>query len=346
MTASLPLIAITMGDPAGIGPEIVVKALARREVHETCIPVVLGDAGVLAKARLVAGGPVAVNVVPTVEKAEAGAVNVVSYSSINIDDFRFGESRVDLGLISTFYIVKAAELAEAGRVQAIVTSPINKAMLDQAGYAFSGHTEMLKDYTKTKHTAVMLVGDKLRVTRVTSHIPLKDIPCALTEERVYAAIRLTYEALVRDLGIAEPRLAVCGLNPHAGQGGLFGEEEQTILVPALARAKAEGVVAVGPYPAEKVFVRARDGEFDAVVCMYHDQSLVPFRLIDPGFGVNITLGLPFIRTSPDHGTAYSIAGKGYASDGAMARAIRLAAELVANRRQATEAGGAPAPSAG
>ncbi len=331
-TDTLPKLAITMGDPAGIGPEIVLRALSHSDLYERCIPIVLGDPGVMQKLRRELGLSCHCQQIHEPHEAEAGRPNLIGLSNIKLDTFHFGVSRTDLGLISTFYIVKAAEYAVGGHVEALVTGPINKAMLNQAGYNYSSHTEMLKAYTLADHSVAMMLGDHLRLVRVTSHIPLREVAATLTVERVLNAIRITHQALRRDFEISAPHLAVCALNPHAGESGLFGEEESAIIAPAIQAALEEGIHVTGPHPADTVFPRARDGQFDAVVCMYHDQGQIAFRLIDFGYGVNVTLGLPIIRTAPEHGTAYDIAGRGRASEKSMIKAIDLAASLAVKRR--------------
>ena len=334
----LPLIAITMGDPAGIGPEVLLKALSEGDLFERCTPLIMGDAGVLSKVRRELGLSVTLNTVSAPEQAEPNKANLISLSNINLDTFQFGVSRKDLGLVSTFYIVKGTEFCVSGKVDALVTAPINKAMLHEAGYDYTGHTEMLKDYTHADYASTMLVGDHIRITRVTSHLPISRVAERITKPRVLKAIRATNLALADAFGIANPHVAVCALNPHGGEDSLFGSEEMDVIRPAVEEARAEGIRVSGPMPSDIVFPRARDGQYDAVVCMYHDQALIPFRLIDFGYGVNITLGLPVIRTSPDHGTAYDIAGKGIASEKSMIKAIRFAAQMV-EKRQRREANG-------
>lgn len=329
-----PLIAITMGDPAGVGPEVVVRALANPDLHELATLLVLGDQGVLKKATREIGASVEFTRVSRPSEAEPGRANLMSLSSVNMDDFQFGKPNVDLGLISTFYIVKAADLAMARQVDAIVTCPVNKAMLGKAGYDYTSHSEMLEAYTGGKNATVMMVGEHLRITRVTGHAAIRQVADLITHDRVLSAIRLTHETLMHDFGLENPHLAVCGLNPHAGEGGLFGLEDREIIIPAIEAARQEGILVSGPLPADTLYIRARDGLYDAVLCMYHDQGHIAFRLIEFGAGYNITLGLPIVRTAPDHGTAYDIAGKGYASEKSLLKSIRAAAEIANRRRSA------------
>lgn len=276
----LPRIALTMGDPAGIGPEMIVKALTHRVLYSLCVPIILGDAGVLNLVRRNNSISSRFNVIQSPDQAEANVINLISLSSIDMESFKYGEPNTDLGMVSTFYILKAAELATDQKVDGLVTSAINKAMLIEAGFDRVSHSEMIQSIAKVKHTAVMLVGERLRLTRVTSHIPLSMVSERISAERVLMAIRATDRILREDFGIPNPKLAVCSLNPHAGDHGLFGKEEIEIIMPAVEKARSDGIDAGDPIPAEKVFRRARDGECDAVICMYHDQAHIAFGLID------------------------------------------------------------------
>ena len=334
----LPRIAVTMGDPAGVGPELIVKALSRTELLRKCTPLVLGDEGVLHKARRESGGSVEFNVIQSPAESLPGRVNMMSLSKINLMDFNFGQPRADHGLISTFYIVKAAEMVSSGEVDALVTGPINKAILLKAGYDYTGHTEMLKAATGSEYAASMLVGERLRFTRVTGHCALREVADLITEERVSHNIHATHKALTIDFDIAEPRIGVCSLDPHCGRDGLFGSADDEMISPACDKARREGIMVDGPLASEVIFPRAGKGEFDAVVCMYHDQLLIPFELINTGPRVNFTVGLPIVRTSPGHDPGYDIAGKGLASEKGMLWAIELAFKAVANRRRKAEPG--------
>ncbi len=333
MTAEMrhPKLAITMGDPAGIGPEIIIRSLSRPDIYEHCTPIVLGDEGVLRKVQREMGGSVIFNPIQSPDQAQDKTANLIPLSNINLDQFEYGQPRTDLGLVSTFYIVKAAEMTVSNQVDALVTCPINKAMLHEAGYDHHSHTDLLKSITKTKHSATLIASDHLRVARVTSHVPIREVPNLICKERVYNAIALTYKALETSFKIKRPRLAVVGLNPHASENGLFGMEETEHIMPAVTEARNQGMRVTGPLPVEHAFLRARDEEFDAVIIMYHDQGAIAHRLIDNSFGVTITLGLPIIRTSPNHGTAYDIAGKGYASEKSLFSAIIQAAAFAADR---------------
>jgi 4-hydroxythreonine-4-phosphate dehydrogenase len=284
----LPRVAITAGDPAGIGPEIAARAAADARVRAACDPVILQKGGTFA---------------PGVLSAEAGRA---AYDTI----------------------VEAVEAATTGRVDAIATAPVNKEAFRLAGLPWSGHTDLLAHLTGTPHVAMMFYSDALRVVLATVHIPLADVPRALTAASLEKTIALTARELPR-FGIERPRIAVAGLNPHAGEHGLFGDEESRAIAPAIAACRARGADVSGPFPGDTIFVRARRGEFDVVVACYHDQGLIPVKLVAFGQAVNVTLGLPIIRTSVDHGTAFDIAGKGLADPESMVAAVLLAARLAA-----------------
>jgi 4-hydroxythreonine-4-phosphate dehydrogenase len=283
-----PRVAITAGDPSGIGPEVAAKAAADPRVLAVCEPVVYAP-------------PSGSSFTPGVLSAEAGRA-------------------------AHDVIVRAVSDAKAGTVQAIATAPINKEAFRLAGLEWSGHTDLIAHLTGAKHVAMMFYSERLVVVLVTVHIPLADVPHALTKERVQTTIALTAESLPRFTKVP-PRIAVAGLNPHAGEHGLFGAEEERAIAPAIAACRARGIDVSGPHPADTVFVRAIRGEFDVVVACYHDQGLIPVKLVAFGEAVNVTLGLPIIRTSVDHGTAFDIAGKGIADPGSMIAAVLLAARL-------------------
>ncbi len=348
MTAkgSRPVLALTMGDPAGIGPEIVLKALASPEVAAACRPVVVGDAGLLDRLRAAVAPSLRLLPARAPSAADPGpAVEVIQPRPLSWKEPVVGRVDAEAGRASLAYIEKAVSLAMAGAVDAMVTAPISKEAVHLAGSAFPGHTEMLAHLTGARDYAMMLVGGKLRVSLATIHIPLRLVPLDLREDRLLTVIRLTARALA-DMGLPGSRVAVCGLNPHAGEGGLFGDEEKRIIRPAILRAEAEGLLVAGPLPADTVFHRALKGEFEGVVAMYHDQGLGPLKTLYFDQGVNVTLGLPIVRTSVDHGTAFDIAGRGEANPGSMVAAIRLAAVMAANRparpsRGRTAGGSAP-----
>ena len=325
---SRPIVAITMGDAAGIGPEVVVKALAQAEVYETCRPLVVGDAGRLRKAIEVTGVGIDVRAVDGPEDGTyaVGTIDCVDLGVIP-PELPFGELSPIAGDGAYQFIRKATEFAVAGRVQAICTAPLNKEALHAAGHKYPGHTELLAALTDTPEVSMMLSAPKLRVVHVTTHIGLVDAVAKIEPGLVERTIRRG-DATLRKSGIERPRIAVCGINPHAGENGLFGRgEEESKVAPAIEAARADGIAVFGPLPADTVFFRAVRGDFDLVVAMYHDQGHGPVKVLGLEAGVNITIGLPVIRTSVDHGTAFDIAGTGKADHASMLEALRQAVEL-------------------
>jgi 4-hydroxythreonine-4-phosphate dehydrogenase len=329
-----PIIGITMGDGAGIGPEVVVKALAEPEVQQMCRVVVLGDASRLEQAARICGVEVKVRPIQTIDEARFDAgVGDVLQPYLLPPELAFGELAVEAGEGSFRYLKAAAELAMDGRIDAICTAPLNKQALHLAGHIYPGHTELLALFCGVPEVSMMLTAGALRVIHVTTHIGLLDAVDLINPDLVLRTVRRGHRTLV-DAGIAAPRIAVCGINPHAGENGLFGRgEEDEKLVPALTAAVAEGIDAEGPLPADTVFFRAGRGDFDLVVAMYHDQGHGPVKVLGLELGVNITIGLPVIRTSVDHGTAFDIAGTGKADGRSMVEALRQAAQLAARRRR-------------
>jgi len=338
-----PILGITMGDPAGIGPEITAKALADPVVRKAARLLVIGDARVMTTAARLARADLAVR--PLGRLADATwAPHLVEVLDLgNADPAAFAVGRVSAlcGRAAYEYIERGVRLALAREIDAIVTAPISKEALAAAGLAHSGHTEILAELTGTRAYAMLLMGRDLRVIHVTTHVALRRVPDLVTRERVHRTIRLGHEAM-RRLGLAAPRIAVCGLNPHAGEAGLFGDEEQLTIGPAIAEARVEGIDATGPYPADTLMSRARGGEFDCVVAMYHDQGHTPVKTL--GFrydeatktwtgmsGVNVTVGLPILRVSVDHGTAFDRAGRGTANPESMVEAITVAAQMAGRR---------------
>lgn len=341
-----PILAITMGDPAGIGPEIAAKALADPVVRKAARLLVIGDARVMTAAARLARADLTVRPLARVADATWAADTVEVLDLRNADPAAFALGRVSAlcGQAAYEYIERGVTLALAREIDAIVTAPISKEALAAAGLEHSGHTEILADLTGTRAYAMLLMGRELRVIHVTTHVALRRVPDLVTRERVHRTIRLGHEAM-RRLGLAAPRIAVCGLNPHAGEAGLFGDEEQVAIGPAIAEARAEGIDATGPYPADTLMSRARGGEFDCVVAMYHDQGHTPVKTL--GFryddatktwtgmsGVNVTVGLPILRVSVDHGTAFDRAGRGTANPESMVEAIVVAAEMATRRSSA------------
>jgi 4-phospho-D-threonate 3-dehydrogenase / 4-phospho-D-erythronate 3-dehydrogenase len=338
-----PILGITMGDPAGIGPEIAVKALAEPIVRKAARVLVLGDTRSLTDAVRVTGVDMAVRPLARVAAATwaADTIEVVDLANADPAAFALGRVSAVCGRAAYQYIERGVALALAGEIDGIVTGPINKEALAAAGIMHSGHTEILAELTGTKAYAMLLMGKELRVIHVTTHVALRRVPELVTRERVLRTIRLGHQAM-RRLGLTAPRLAVCGLNPHAGEGGLFGDEESVAIGPAIADARAESIDATGPWPADTIMSRARGGEFDCVVAMYHDQGHTPVKTLgfqyDDGrkawtglSGVNVTVGLPIVRVSVDHGTAFDRAGRGTANAESMVEAILVAAEMATRR---------------
>jgi len=325
---SRPCIGITMGDPAGVGPEVVAKALAHASVYESCRPLVIGDAKRLRKAAAIARLPLEVRAVAGPEQARFahGVVDCIDLALVP-EELRFGELSPVAGEAAYRFIERAVELARERRIDAICTAPLNKEALNAAGHRYPGHTELLAELTGTKEVSLMLLAPNLRVIHVTTHIGLLDAVARIDAGLVERTIARGRE-LVRRAGIADPRIAVCGINPHAGEGGLFGRgEEAAKIVPAIAACRSRGWRVEGPLPADTLFFRALRGDFDLVVAMYHDQGHGPVKAVAFDLGVNVTAGLPVVRTSVDHGTAFDIAGTGKADERSMLEALRQAALL-------------------
>ncbi len=336
--SSKPIVAVTMGDPAGVGPEIVLKALSHRAVKKVCYPLILGDWGVLQRTRSRQRG------LPKLHCWEPGeallprlrrddAFMVCALSSLRAKESEPGSPTKAGGQAAYRYIHVAAKLAISQVADAIATAPISKSILKLAGYNYPGHTELLAELSRTAECRMMLIGMKLRVVLVTGHVGFTKVARRLTHDGIRVTLELTHRALRDSFGIRHPRIAVAALNPHGGEEGIFGDEEEKIIAPAVQAAKRAGVPAYGPFPADSLFHQAVRGDYDAVVCMYHDQGLIPLKLHHFYGGVALTLGPPFIRTSVDHGTAYDIAGTGKADERSMKEAILLAAKLARQERQ-------------
>lgn len=334
-----PRLALTMGDPAGVGPEIIVKAarklLPRLQGGEMRL-LVIGHRSALHAATALLHETIAFPESDTAPLALLAAGE-------EREPIRFGTLSPEAGRFAYLAVERAVALAKAGAIDAIVTAPLNKEALNSAGYHYAGHTDMLAALTETPRSVMLLAHGDMRVSHVTTHVALQDVPRLLTPERLRRTIDLTRDAL-RDLGITRPRIAIAALNPHAGEGGLFGRQDIEITAPVIAECRAEGMDVTGPVPGDTVFVKLRGRQFDAVVAMYHDQGHIPVKLlgfdVDPATGawralsgVNITLGLPLIRTSVDHGTAFDIAGTGKANEDSLLEAIDYALRLAENRRQ-------------
>jgi 4-phospho-D-threonate 3-dehydrogenase / 4-phospho-D-erythronate 3-dehydrogenase len=327
-----PIVAVTMGDPAGIGPEVVLKALTEPAIKRSCRPLILGDWEVLERAsrayprsakliRWTQGTPL----LPMLNNG-AGFV-VCPLSSLTPAESRPGTPSRAGGHAAFRYITVAAKLALTGLADAIATAPISKSILIDAGYNYPGHTELLAELSRTPQCRMMLVGRKLRVVPVTGHLAYRKVPGALSVDSIQTTIDLVDRSLRNFFDIRRPRIAVAALNPHGGENGIFGREEIKVIRPAVRAAATRGISVAGPFPADSLFHQAALGDYDAVVCMYHDQGLIPLKLHHFYGGVAVTLGPPFVRTSVDHGTAYDIAGRGTADASSMREAILLAARL-------------------
>jgi len=326
-----PVLAITMGDAAGCGPEIIVKALADQAIYSICRPLVFGDAKRMELAAEIVKSPLQIRSVTDVNAGvyEYGGIDVLDFANIPAD-LPFGQVDAQAGHAAYTYIAAAIQQATAKNVSAIVTAPINKEALHKGGHLFPGHTEILGALSNSKDYAMMLSSDALKVIHVTTHVSMRQAADLIKKDRVLRIIRLADRTL-RQLGLKEPRIAVAGFNAHAGENGLFGREDIEEIVPAVEEAQKEGLNVTGPIPPDTVFFRTVcRKEFDIVVVMYHDQGHIPIKLLGFDNGINVTVGLPFLRTSVDHGTAFDIAGKGIADSGSMTAAIEFAAQAAEN----------------
>ncbi len=324
---SLPRIAITMGDPAGIGPEVVLKAVAEEEIQKACIPVIIGDAQLLAHTARTLDLQSGYDIIRKGEPIPDELTEPIIFHLDNINGvIELGIESGTAGKAAAGYIESAVELCAAGSVDAIATAPINKRALFLGGYSFPGHTEFLAHLTGSEEYAMAFVAANLRIVLISTHVPLSEAIRMVQRDRVARTIGLTNRELKR-WGIEQPRLAMAALNPHGAEGGLFGIEESAEILPAIEACRLDDINVEGPFSADTVFLRASRGEFDAVIACYHDQAMIPVKCLSFGEAVNVTLGLPFIRTSVDHGTAFDIAGKGIAEHSSMVAAIKLAAEL-------------------
>jgi 4-hydroxythreonine-4-phosphate dehydrogenase len=340
-----PLLGITMGDPSGIGPEIAIKALGREDLYRRCRPLVVGDAGLMEGAlrKAVKREDLKVRAVTSVKDGlfAFGTIDVLDLQNIDLEKLKIGQVDAMSGEAAFTSVKKVIELALAGEIDATITNPLNKEALNLAGHHYSGHTEIFADFTGTKTYSMMLADGELRVVHVSTHVSLREACDRVKKDRVLNVIELAHGAC-RSLGIAEPKIAVAGLNPHAGENGLFGREEIEEITPAINAARDRGMRVEGPIPPDTVFSKARGGWYDIVVCMYHDQGHIPLKTL--GFrydreagkwqsvsGVNITLGLPIIRSSVDHGTAFDQAWQGSASESSLVNAIDYGIRLALNR---------------
>ena len=331
MTKDAAPIAITMGDPSGIGPEIAIIALTENSVANRSV--VFGCPNVMERAAHMVGSQKKIRALKSISDARFADGTIEVLRTSDLDTLPpIGEVNADSGQAAFDAIKKSIECALAGKVLAIVTAPIHKEALSVASINYSGHTEMLADFSGAEKVAMLLGNDEIRTVLVTIHCSLRDAIKGADYEAQMDAIRLAHQGAIA-LGFESPRVAVAGLNPHAGEGGLFGQEEIEIIAPAIKAAQAEGIKASGPWPGDTVFMQARKGHFDIVVAQYHDQGLIPVKFMGLEKGVNITLGLPFVRTSPDHGTAFNIAGTGKADASSLVTAIKYADRLVAAKQK-------------
>ena len=342
------IIGITMGDPASIGPEITVKALADKGIYDKCRPLVIGDANVMeAAVKIVGKEDIKIHPVHSAEEAlfEAGTIDVYDMDLVDMDKLERGKVSVMAGEAAFRYVEKVIQMALAGEVDGTVTNAFNKEAINMAGHHYSGHTEVYADMTGTKKYTMMLAHENIRVVHVSTHVSLREACDRVKKERVLEVIRIAYQAC-RDLGLEQPRIGVAGRNPHSGENGLFGREEIDEIIPAIEAANAEGIHAEGPVPPDTIFSKARGGWYDMVVAMYHDQGHIPLKVVgfvynqeeqkwDAVAGVNITLGLPIIRASVDHGTAFDQAGQGVANELSLMNAIDYGIRLSKSNREKT-----------
>ena len=331
--ADRPLVAITMGDPAGIGAEVTARALQDDWVYQKCRPFVVGSTAAMTAALSLIGSAANAHATQAIDEIEGrpGTVDVLDLENLDFGSIEYGKVSPVAGKASVEWILRAGELAAEGRVQAIATAPINKEACSLAGYADIGHMEIFQSQTGAKSVATMLMAGGLRVVHLTTHRSLRIACDYVTRENVLDKITLT-DRVFREWGFARPRIGVAALNPHGSDGGLLGDEEERQIAPAVQEAQAAGIDAAGPVPADTVFNQAIDGKYDAVIAMYHDQGHIPIKVHDWAHSVSVNLGLPFIRTSVDHGTAFDIAGKGVADAESMLESIRVAVSLASDSR--------------
>ncbi|WP_456426814.1 4-hydroxythreonine-4-phosphate dehydrogenase PdxA [Rhodocaloribacter sp.] len=328
-----PRLAVTLGDPNGIGPEVVIKCLGDSRLNKYMEPLVIGSAEVLrVHAARLGFGDLRLRIVHQVpERIEKGGITVLDVTGGEPFDVQYGAITEAGGRLAMQAVARAVDLCMSGEADAMVTAPISKEAIAMAGFKEPGHTEFIARRTGCERYTMMMIADKLRVGLVTGHIAIWDVPKYVTQEAILEKVEIISESLIRDFGIARPRIAVLGLNPHAGDGGVMGHEEEDFILPAIAEACERGRLVFGPFPADGFFAVSGYRVYDAVLAMYHDQGLVPFKTLAFDTGVNFTAGLPIVRTSPDHGTAYDIAGSGKASPGSMRSAVYLAIDIARRR---------------
>ncbi|OHB98230.1 MAG: 4-hydroxythreonine-4-phosphate dehydrogenase PdxA [Planctomycetes bacterium RIFCSPLOWO2_12_38_17] len=323
------LIGVTMGDPCGIGPEIILKAIKSPAIRKIASYVIIGNKGVFDKTARALNIPMEYSTISHI--SDIGGLKT-SVFLLPTGEFKSGlmklkRATAEGGELSVQCVIRGINLAMSGHIDALVTAPICKEAIHLAGYGYPGHTEMLRIFSGAGRVVMLMVGGKLRVAFVTTHIALKDVPQSITIEDVLETIVITDSGLRQYFGLKKPRFAVCGLNPHAGEEGIFGDEERKVIIPAIEKAREKGIMCDGPHSADTVFYKAFKGTYDVVAAIYHDQGAIPLKLHAFETGVNITLGIPFVRTSPDHGTAYDIAGKGIANPSSMIEAIKTVVRM-------------------
>ncbi|MEJ2689335.1 MAG: 4-hydroxythreonine-4-phosphate dehydrogenase PdxA [Deltaproteobacteria bacterium] len=330
----MPPVGVTMGCPSGVGPEIVLRLFEREQLAARVSPfVVLGDCGVLQRCAEELAIPCKIKAWNPGEGPSPRRLNVLACSALDLSDFAWGRPNLATGKAMARYIEEAVRLIGEGRLSAMATCPIGKKTLQQAGYSYPGHTEMLATLCHSQNYAMMMAAADFKVCLATIHQPVNRVAELLSVEGLCNLLELIHDSLKRDFAVASPRIATAGLNPHAGENGLFGDEEQRIISPAVAQARSKGLEVDGPLPPDTVFYKTvRQKSYDAVLAMYHDQGLIPFKLLHFEDGVNVTLGLSIVRTSVDHGTAYDIAGRGLASYRSLLTAVQMAADIAVNRR--------------
>src|SRR3990167_7464799 len=323
------LIGITMGDPCGIGPEIILKSLKSPAIRKIANYVIIGNKNVFDQAARILKIPLKYRIISHIAEIENSnqPVSLLSINDFKSSLMKLKRATAEGGELSVQCVIRGINLAMSGHIDALVTAPICKEAIHLAGYGYPGHTEMLRIFSGAGRVVMLMVGGKLRVAFVTTHIALKDVPQSITIEDVLETIVITDSGLRQYFGLKKPRFAVCGLNPHAGEEGIFGDEERKVIIPAIEKAREKGIMCDGPHSADTVFYKAFKGTYDVVAAIYHDQGAIPLKLHAFETGVNITLGIPFVRTSPDHGTAYDIAGKGIANPSSMIEAIKTAVRM-------------------
>ncbi len=320
-----------MGDPAGIGPEVILKALAEASIRKSIAPLLIGEDFIFERVKKIVGFPFHFHPINKIEEAifKEGQIDILNLGEMRENNFVVGKVSRVCGKAAIAYVKKAFFLAKNKRIGALVTAPINKEAVSLSNFPYPGHTEFLAALTKRKRVGMVLAAKELKVLLVTTHLALRDISAALTEEKILEKIKLGYHFLKDDLKLKNPRIGLCGLNPHNGEAGIFGDEEERVIKPAIAAARRAGINCIGPVPSDIIFYQAtKQKKYDLVIAMYHDQGLIPLKTLYFEEAVNITIGLPIIRTSPDHGTAFDIAYQGKADSTSMKEAIRYAARLV------------------